>query len=108
MIVVVVSPTNLRGLDGTAGATSAVGPRDGARDERLEVRPLVADDGARFGTGPRDGARLPAREAGFDEAPLGCADGPREVRRPAPLRGDRDGPRDTARPVVGIGGRSAS
>ena len=109
MIVVVVSPIILGGLDGAAGAEdSGAGPRDGTRDERREVRPFAAEDGPRFGVGPRDGARLPAREAGLEEAPFGCADRPREARRGTPLRGLIDGPRETARPVVGIGGRSAS
>ena len=109
IVVVVVSSTILGGLECAAGADdSGAGPKDGARDERRDVRPLAAEEGARVGTGPREGARLPARDAGLEDAPFGCADGPREARRGAVLRGLIDGPRETARPVVGMGGRSAS
>jgi hypothetical protein len=85
-----------RPFTGEEGARFGTGPRDGARDERREVRPLAAEEGARFGTRPREGARLPAREAGRD-------DGARDERRAAVLRGLMD-----LRGLVGIGGRSAS
>ena len=69
-MVLVVSSITRSGLDGATGASLA-GPKEGARDERRDVLPLAAEDGARVGTGPRDGARLPARDAGLEDAPFG-------------------------------------
>lgn len=104
---------------------AAVGPREGARDERRDARPLFgasADDGSKapFASAPTaaregctDGARDVRREGGRD--PLrGEVEGPRDGARLA-LRGDVSGPREGARDVrrppavgiVGIGGRSA-
>jgi hypothetical protein len=86
-----------RGLEGTAGA------RDGARDERRDVRPWLgasADDGSRApfastALGWTDGAREVRREGGR-EALRGEVNGPRDGARPA-LRGEVNGPREGAR-----------
>jgi hypothetical protein len=91
----------------TGGSEESVGPKDLAREERLEaVRPFSAAVGAKLVLGPTLGARLPARDAGRDEeaAIFGWTDGAREARRDGgreALRGEVIGSWDGARRLRG-------